>query len=79
MKRLALQFLTIRQIRVTRLGFFATDGAFGFISTSFAYDFSYTIPAGDTLRLKYRMYLYCGDVFTVDLWACYDAYTNKGQ
>jgi hypothetical protein len=57
--------------------FFATDGAFGFISTSFAYDVPYTIPAGDTLRLKYRVYLYRGDLFTVDLWACYEAYTNK--
>jgi hypothetical protein len=54
--------------------FFATDGAFGFISASFAYDASYTIPAGETLGLKYRVHLYCGDLFTLDLWACYEEY-----
>jgi hypothetical protein len=57
--------------------FFAMDDAFGFISTSFAYDEPYTIPAGETLSLKYRVLVYLGDLFTFDLWACYEAYTDE--
>jgi len=57
--------------------FFALDEAFGFISASFTYDEPHVIPAGETLMLKYRVLIYLGDVFTFDLWACYEEYAKQ--
>ncbi len=57
--------------------FFALDDAFGFISTSFAYDEPYTIRAGETLTLKHRVLIHLGDLFTFDLWAYYEEYAKN--
>ncbi|MBI1924085.1 PmoA family protein [Candidatus Poribacteria bacterium] len=56
--------------------FYALDENFGFISTSFAYDEPYTIPAGEVLTLKHRVLIHLGDVFTFDLWKCYEEYAG---
>jgi hypothetical protein len=56
--------------------FFALDEAFGFISTSFAYDEPYTIPRGESLTLKYRVLIHLGDLFSFDLWKCYEEYAR---
>jgi hypothetical protein len=57
--------------------FFALDEAFGFISTSFAHDEPYTISAGETLTLKYRLLIHLGDLFTFNLWECYKEYARS--
>lgn len=56
--------------------FFALDEAFGFISTSFAYNEPYTIPTGESLTLKYRVLIHLGDLFSFDLWKCYEEYAR---
>lgn len=57
--------------------FFASDEAFGFISTSFAYDQPYIIPAGESLTLTYRVLIHLGDLFTFDLWTYYEEYSRS--
>ena len=58
--------------------FLALDDAIGFVSTSFAFAKPHTIAAGETLTLSYRIVIYLGDLFTFDLWTCYDEYAKQG-
>lgn len=54
--------------------FFTMDNAFGFISTSFAYDESYIIKAGDSLKLKHRVLIHSGDASSFDIENEYKGY-----
>ena len=58
--------------------FFALDHAIGCVSTSFAHAKPHTIAAGETVALSYRIVVYLGDLFTFDLWTCYDEYAKQG-
>lgn len=58
--------------------FLALDDAIGFVSTSFAFAKPHTITAGETLTLSYRIVVYLGDLFTFNLWKCYDEYAKQG-
>ena len=58
--------------------FLALDDAIGFVSTALAYAEPHTVAAGETLTLKYRVVVYLGDLFTFDLWECYDEYAKQG-
>ncbi len=58
--------------------FFALDDSIGFVSTAFPHSKPYTIAAGETLTLNYRIAVYLGDLFTFDLWRHYDEYATRG-
>ena len=58
--------------------FLALDDSIGFVATTFAFAKPHTIAAGETLSLQYRIVVYLGDLFTFDLWTCYDEYAKQG-
>jgi hypothetical protein len=51
--------------------FFAKDALFGFL---FAQTAPFTVDAGETRTLKYRVLVYVGDLFTVDVWQYHQNY-----
>lgn len=51
--------------------FFAEDASFGFL---FAQAAPFTVDAGETHTLKYRVLAYIGDLFTVDVWQFHQNY-----
>ena len=51
--------------------FFVEDAAFGFL---FAQGPTFTVDAGETHTLKYRVLVYVGDLFTVDVWRYHQDY-----
>ena len=51
--------------------FFAEDTSFGFL---FAQGPAFTVNAGETHTLKYRVLVYVGDLFTVDVWQYHQDY-----
>ena len=51
--------------------FFAEDASFGFL---FAQATPFTVNAGATRTLKYRVLAYTGDLFTFDLWGYHQDY-----
>ncbi len=56
--------------------FMVLDDAFGFMSAVFTGDEPHLISAGETLTLNYRLIVYLGDIFTFDLWTCYEEYVK---
>ena len=58
--------------------FFARDDSIGCVATAFPHAEPHTIAAGETLTLNYRIVIYLGDLFTFDLWSCYDEYAKQG-
>ncbi len=58
--------------------FLALDDSIGFVATTFAFTKPHIIAAGETLSLSYRIVVYLGDLFTFDLWTCYDEYAKQG-
>ena len=53
--------------------FFAEDAAFGFL---FAQAAPFTVDAGATRTLRYRVLAYIGDLFTVDVWQYHQDYVG---
>ena len=53
--------------------FFAEDASFGFL---FAEAAPFTVDTGETHSLKYRVLVYVGDLFTVDVWQYYEDYVG---
>ncbi len=53
--------------------FFAEDVSFGFL---FAQTAPFTVDAGETHTLKYRVLVYAGDLFTVDVWEYHEDYVG---
>ena len=53
--------------------FFAEDTSFGFL---FAEAAPFTVDTGETWTLKYRVLVYVGDLFTVDVWQYYEDYVR---
>ena len=51
--------------------FFAEDASFGFL---FAQTTPFTVNAGETHTLKYRVLAYTGDLFTFDVWGYHQDY-----
>jgi len=56
--------------------FTALDESFGFISPSLTMDEPYTIKADESLHLRYRVLIHLEDLFTFDLWKCYEEYVK---
>ena len=56
--------------------FIALDESFGFISPSLTMDEPYTIKANESLHLRYRVLIHLEDLFTFDLWKCYEEYVK---
>ena len=56
--------------------FTALDESFGFISPSLTMDEPYTIKADELLHLRYRVLIHLEDLFTFDLWKCYEEYVK---
>lgn len=56
--------------------FFTLDKGFGFISTSFSYDESYTIKVGDSLKLMHRVLIHSGDASSFDIEGEYKKYVE---
>ena len=53
--------------------FFADDTAYGFLFAAIA---PFTVDAGATRILKYRVLAYIGDLFTFDVWQYHENYIN---
>lgn len=53
--------------------FFADDISYGFL---FAAAAPFTVDVGTTRILKYRVLAYIGDLFTFDVWKCYEDYID---
>ncbi len=56
--------------------FYTLDKGFGFISTSFSYDEAYTIKAGYSLKLTYRVLVHSGDASSFDIEDEYEKYVE---
>lgn len=54
--------------------FFAEDASFGFL---FAQATPFSVEAGETHVLKYRVLAYIGDLFTVDVWQFHEDYIGS--